>query len=222
MFAALNLTNFSEFGLIVAAIGVANGWIDNQWLIVIAIALSLSFVIAAALNTVSQQLYTRHREIWKRLQREELIPDDRLLDTKGATIAVIGMGRIGTGAYDTMRELNGDTVVGVDTDPFTVRNQIATGRNVLRGDPSDADFWERAQETHKLELVMLALPKLTTNLAVLEQLKAASFAGRVAATARFQDEVEALKEAGAHTVFNIYTEAGAGFAGHVVAQEQEV
>ena len=222
LFAALNLTNFSEFGLIVAAIGVANGWIANQWLIVIAIALSLSFVIAAALNTVSQQLYTRHREIWKRMQREELIPDDRLLDTKGATIAVIGMGRIGTGAYDTMRELNGDTVVGVDTDPFTVRNQIATGRNVLRGDPSDADFWERAQETHKLELVMLALPKLTTNLAVLEQLKAASFAGRVAATARFQDEVEALKEAGAHTVFNIYTEAGAGFAGHVVAQEQEV
>jgi hypothetical protein len=217
LFASLNLTNFSEFGLIVAAIGVANGWIENQWLIVIAIALSLSFVIAAALNTVSQQLYTRHRESWKRLQREELMPDDRLLDTKGATIAVIGMGRIGAGAYDTMRELNGDTVVGVDIDPFTVRKQIATGRNVLRGDPSDADFWERAQETHKLDLVMLALPKLTTNLAVLEQLKAASFTGRVAATARFQDEVEALKEAGAHTVFNIYTEAGTGFAAHVDA-----
>ena len=61
LFAALNLTNFSEFGLIVAAISVANGWIDYQWLIVLAIALSLSFVIAAALNTVSQQLYTRQR-----------------------------------------------------------------------------------------------------------------------------------------------------------------
>ena len=88
---------------------------------------------------------------------------------------------------------------------------------MLHGDPSDADFWDRMQATHSLQLVMLALPKLTTNLAVLEQLKAASFAGRVAATAKFQDEVEALKEAGAHTVFNIYTEAGAGFAGHVDA-----
>jgi len=221
LFASLNLTNFSEFGLIVAAIGVANGWIDNQWLIVIAVALSLSFVIAAALNTTSQQLYTQHRAIWKRLQREELIPDDRLLDTKGATIAIIGMGGIGTGAYDTMRELHGDTVVGVDIDPITARNQRATGRNVLRGDPSDADFWDRAQETHKLELVMLALPKLTTNLAVLEQLKAASFAGRVAVIAKFQDEVDALKDAGATTVFNIYTEAGAGFAGHVAAQEHK-
>ena len=221
LLASLNLTNFSEFGLIVAAIGVANGWIDSQWLIVIAIALSLSFAIAAALNTVSQQLYTQHREIWKRLQRGELIPDDRLLDTKGARIAIIGMGGIGTGAYDTMRELHGETVVGVDTDPITARNQRSTGRNVLHGDPSDADFWDRIQATHTLELVMLALPKVTTNLAVVKQLKAASFAGQVAAIAKFQDEVEALKEAGATTVFNIYTEAGAGFAGHVLAQEHK-
>jgi predicted Kef-type K+ transport protein len=221
LLASLNLTNFSEFGLIVAAIGVANGWIDNQWLIVIAIALSLSFAIAAALNAVSQQLYTRHRAIWKRLQRDDLIPDDRLLDTKGASIAIIGMGGIGTGAYDTMRELHGETVVGVDIDPVTARNQRSTGRNVLHGDPSDADFWDRMRATHTLELVMLALPKVTTNLAVVKQLKTASFAGRVAAIAKFPDEVEALKEAGATTVFNIYTEAGAGFAGHVVAQEQK-
>lgn len=221
LLASLNLTNFSEFGLIVAAIGVANGWIDNQWLIVIAIALSLSFAFAAALNTMSQQLYTRHRTIWRRLERDELIPDDQLLDTKGATIAVIGMGGIGTGAYDTMREVHGDTVVGVDIDPITVRNQRSMGRNVLRGDPSDADFWDRMQATHTLELVMLALPKLSTNLSVLEQLKVASFAGRVAATAKFQDEVEELKEAGATTVFNIYTEAGAGFAAHVDAQDQK-
>jgi hypothetical protein len=65
---------------------------------------------------------------------------------------------------------------------------------------------------------MLALPKLSTSLAVLSQLKAASFAGRIAATARFPDEVEALQQAGATTVFNIYTEAGAGFAAHVVAE----
>ncbi len=220
LLASLNLMNFSEFGLIVAAIGVANGWIDNQWLMVIVISLALSFAIAAALNTVSQQLYTRHRTIWKRLQRDDLVPDDWLLDTKGATIAIIGMGGIGTGAYDTMRELHGDTVVGVDIDPITAKNQRSTGRNVLHGDPSDADFWDRMQATHTLELVMLALPKVATNLAVVEQLKAASFAGRVAAIAKFPDEVEALKEAGATTVFNIYTEAGAGFAGHVLAQEQ--
>jgi predicted Kef-type K+ transport protein len=216
--ASLNLTNFSEFGLIVAAIGVANGWIGNEWLIAISIAMSFSFAISAGLNTVAHQLYTRYRTIWKRLQRSQRLADDRLLDIEGATIAIIGMGRIGTGTYDSMRELYGETVVSVDIDPVTVKNQQATGRNVLLGDPSDADFWDRIQATHTLELVMLALPKLTTNLAVLGQLKAAAFTGRIATTARFQDEVEALEQAGATTVFNVYTEAGAGFAAHVAAQ----
>lgn len=219
LLASLNLTNFSEFGLIVAAIAVANGWIENEWLIVIAIALSLSFVIAAGLNTVSHQLYTRHRTTWKRLQRANLLAEDRLFDIEGATIAVIGMGGIGTGTYDKMRETHGDTVVGVDIDPVTVRNQLSTGRNVLLGDPSDADFWDRTQATHTLKVVMLVLPKFTANLAVLEQLKSTSFAGRVAAIAKFPDEVEVLKQAGANTVFNFYTEAGAGFAAHIIALE---
>ena len=42
---------------------------------------------------------------------------------------------------------------------------------------------------------------------------------RVAATARYPDEVEELKEAGAATVYNIYTEAGAGFAAHVTGEQ---
>ena len=131
------------------------------------------------------------------------------------------MGGVGTGAYNTMRDKYGDTVIGIDIDPVTAKNHRKAGRNVLHGDSSDADFWDRIQADHSLELVMLAMPKFTTNLAVLEQLKQVSFEGRVAATAKFSDEATALKEAGADTVFNIYTEAGAGFAGHVVAQKSE-
>jgi len=218
LLATVNLTNYSEFGLIVGVIGVANGWIDGQWLIVIAIALALSFVIAAALNSVSHRLYVRHRRLWMCLQRDELIADDQLFDLGGATIAVIGMGGVGTGAYDSMRSLYGETVVGVDIDPLTVRNQQGMGRTVLHGDPSDADFWDRVQASHTLEVVMLTLPKNNTTIAVLDRLRDSSFSGQVAAIARFPDEVEALTEAGATTVFNVYTEAGAGFASHVTRE----
>ena len=219
LLASLNLTNFSEFGLIVAAIGVANGWIGNEWLIVIAIALSLSFAIAAGMNTVAHRLHTRHRRFWRRLQRSERIADDRQLNIEGVKIAIIGMGGIGTGTYDKMRELYGTAVVGVDSDPVTVRNQLSAGRNVLLGDPSDADFWDRLQAIDMLELVMLALPNVNINLAaVLDQLNTASFAGRIVATAKFQDEVEILEQAGATSVFNVYTEAGAGFAAHATAR----
>ena len=222
LLATLNLSNYSEFGLIVAAIGVANGWLAQEWLFVIAIALSLSFALSAALSAVSHNLYANHRPSWRRWQRDVLLPDDRLLDVGGAKVAIIGMGGVGTGAYDTMRRQYGETVIGVDNDPITARNQRATGRNVLHGDASDEDFWDRVQASHTLELVMLALPKVSTNVTVLGRLSQASYTGRVAATAKFPDEVEALKAAGATTVFNIYTEAGAGFAAHVTSELPEI
>ena len=218
LLASLNLSNFSEFGLIVAAIGVANGWIGSYWLIVIAVALSLSCAISAGLNVVAHQIYDRYSTLWKRLQHSKRLADDRPLDIGGAAIAIIGMGRVGTGAYDNMHKLYGWSVVGVDIDPVKVKHQQDTGRHVLLGDPSDADFWDRVQEAHTLKLVMLALPNLAANLAVLNELKASSFNGQVAATARFDDQVEPLKQAGASTVFNVYAEAGSGFAAHVVSQ----
>jgi Trk K+ transport system NAD-binding subunit len=144
-----------------------------------------------------------------------------ILDTFGATIAVFGMGRVGSGAYDKMRELHGKTAVGIDFDAELIKRHQSMGRNVLHGDPSDADFWDKIEQDHSIELVMLALPNLQSNLDALEQLRRISFSGRIAAIARFPDEVKLLNQAGATAVFNIYTEAGAGFAEHVEAQSEE-
>jgi len=220
LLATLNLTNYSEFGLIVAAIGVTSGWIDGEWLVVIAIALSVSFIVAAPINNKDDKIYSSYRNFWGTFQRKERLPDDMLLDTLGATIAIFGMGRVGTGAYDKMRELHGETVVGIDFDNDLIKKHQSLKRNVLHGDPSDADFWDKIEHDHSIKLVMLALPNLQANLDALEQLKEISFHGRIGATARFPDEEKILRQAGATAVYNIYTEAGSGFADHVKEQSQ--
>ena len=215
LLATLNLSNYSEFGLIVIAIGVSSGMLEPDWLAIVAITLSLSFVLAAPLVSNDDIIYSRHRELWTRFQTEKRLPDDVLLDTRGARIAIFGMGRVGTGAYDKMRELYGDTVVGIDFESDEVLKHQHRGRKVLHGDPSDADFWDMVNSDHSIELVMLALPNLQANLDTLKQLRESAYTGRTAATARYPDEVRLLREAGATKVFNIYTEAGAGFANHV-------
>lgn len=215
LLATLNLTNYSEFGLIVAAIGVENGWLSSEWLVVIAIALSLSFVISAPLNKIDDRIYSRFRDFWLRFQAQQRLADDTLLNTLNATIAVFGMGRVGTGAYDRMFELHPGTVVGIDFDTEVIKKHQSMGRNVLHGDPSDADFWDKIEKTHSIKLVMLALPNLQANLDALEQLKKISFPGRIAATAGYPDDEAKLLRSGATAVFNIYTEAGNGFADHV-------
>lgn len=217
LLATLGLNNYSEFGLIIAAIGVSNGWLDAEWLVVLAIALALSFVVAAPLNTNDDKIYSRLKNFLIKFQRKERLPDDMLLDTLGATIAIFGMGRVGSGAYDKMRKRHGETVVGIDFDAERVKKHQAMGRNVLHGDPSDADFWEKVEQDHSIELVMLALPNFRANLDALDQLREISFPGSIAATARFPDEVKLLRRAGATTVFNVYTEAGSGFADHIEA-----
>jgi hypothetical protein len=211
----LNLTNYSEFGLLVAAIGVANGWLESEWLVVIAIAASLSFMVAAPLSRHDDKIYSSFRQFWRRLQRDERLPDDIVLDTGDATIAVFGMGRVGRGAYDRLCEFDEGIVVGIDFDVKKIKEHQGDGRNVIHGDPSDADFWDKIQENHKIELVMLALPNLQANLDALEQLRESSYRGRVAAAAKYPDDEESLRASGATAVFNIYTEAGTGFADHV-------
>ena len=218
LLASLTLANYSEFGLIVAALGVANGWLDAHWLIVLGTGVSLSCAVAAVLNAAAHRIHRRYRATWTRFERSERLADDRPLDIGGARIAIFGMGRIGTAAYDHMHRLHGGAVVGVDFDPHKVRRHRSAGRNVLLGDPRDGDFWDRVQSTQALAVVMLALPNRAAKLAVLDRIRDAAFGGRIAAAARFPDEIEAIREAGASILFNLSAEAGSGFARHVAAE----
>ena len=213
---SLSLANFSEFGLLVSYVGAKNGWIGNEWLVVMAIALSITFVVAAPLNSSSHFIYSRFADILKSFQTRSRLPEEESIDPGDARIAIFGMGRVGTGAYDFMRERHGEKVIGFDFDPEIIRQHQEAGRNVIKGDPMDSDFWDRAEtEKYKVELIMLAMSSMTENIKVARQLRSLKFPGLIAATARYDDEVEALKKAGVDAAFNIYGEAGAGFAGHI-------
>ncbi len=215
LLASLNLSNYSEFGLIVAAIGVRNGWLAPEWLTVLALALTLSFIIAAPLGASSNSIYMRFRNRLKPFEREGRIPGDSAIDLRGARVGVIGMGGIGTGTYDAISLHYPEQVVGVDVNPVIIKEQKRQGRQVIYGDPSDADFWERMQASNTLEVIMLALPNVVTSIAVIQQLRASGYERCIAATARFPDQESRLHEAGADMVFNTSTEAGSGFAAHV-------
>lgn len=215
LFASLSLANYSEFGLIVGAIGVSNGWISGDWLVIIAIALSLSFILAAPPNSSARALYTSLRERLKRLETDIRLPEEQPFDPGTATIGVFGMGRVGTGAYDLMRERFGDTVLGIDSDEQVVEKHRGAGRNVVHADATDPEYWARIKKTGQGRIALLAMPSFTQNLYAVEQLCQLGFAGYIAVTAMYPDEEEVLREAGAHAVYNFYAEAGAGFAEHI-------
>lgn len=211
--AALSLSNYSEFGLIVAAIAAANGWLAGDWLTIIAVALALSFIAAAPLNTLAHDLYGRCSHWLSRFQHPQRLPDEKEIYPGDATVLIFGMGRVGTGAYDAMRGQGGERIVGIDMVPEVVERHLAAGRRVIRASATDPDFWPRLRLDHgTLRLVMLAMPQCQENLFAARQLLKYGYSGRVAALAKYVDDIDLLKEAGVHSVFNLYAEAGAGFA----------
>ena len=222
LLASLNLANYSEFGLIVAAIGVANGWLDADWLIILALALAFSFTLAAPLSTRGNAFYRRHHDTWMRFERQQRVPDERPIDLEEARIVIVGMGGVGSGTYDAMMERVNGKLIGVDVNPVVVRAQRAWGRWVIEGDPVDPDFWSRMRADTSLDLVMVTLPRYQTIRSVVRQLRESGYRGRIAATARFPDQEQALLDAGADEVFNTATEAGAGFAAHVLDSASKV
>lgn len=217
--ASVSLANYSEFGLIVGAIGVANGWLAGELLIALAITLSLSFILAAPLNVASYRVYMYLRGRLSHFETRERVVGEEFIDAGDATVIVFGMGRVGTGAYDAMRQRMGDQVLGVDMDLETVTEQQDQGRRVIRGSATDSDFWDRLHVDFKrVNLVLLAMPNAQENLFAARQLQTVGYTGRVAAIAKYRDEIDALKNAGVHAAFNLYAEAGAGFAEHVCAE----
>jgi predicted Kef-type K+ transport protein len=216
LLSSLNLANYSEFGLIVAALAVTAGWISSQWLIVIAIALSLSFILAAPLNVSSYRLYARFRSVLTPFESEQRIGQEEVIDPGDATVLVFGMGRVGHVAYDTIRQRMGDTVLGVDIDSETVEDMKASGRRVIQGSATDVDFWDRIDlDHHSVRLILLAMPKNEENLFAARQLHDLGYVGKLAAVAKYPDELMALQDAGVHAAYNLYAEAGSGFADHV-------
>ncbi|WP_394183082.1 cation:proton antiporter [Marinomonas posidonica] len=208
---ALILSNYSEFGLIVVALSVSNGWLNKEWLVILALAVSFSFVITSIIYRQSHRLYRKNKDAIRQFERPDCLPVDVFSQPKDAQILIVGLGRVGRGAFESLKNLVGSGVAGMDADRIRIRRMQEANENVFYGDGEDADLWERL-DTADIQLIMLALPiaEDSTNIAI--QLRKANYQGQIAAIARYQDEREELLAAGIDNVFNFYTEAGTGFA----------
>lgn len=212
LLATLSLSNYSEFGLIVGTIAVSSGWLSDEWLVVLSLAVAMSFAVSAVINSVSEGIY-RHLE--PRLpQRDEtrLSASDRPIEVGDAEAVILGMGRIGRSVYRRLQKEYGLRVLGIDSNPQSVKKLHARGFNVLEGDAVDSDFWDKLLMSPDVQMVVLAMPHHAGNLFALKQLRSRRFQGRITAVVEFPEEIEPIRELGAHAVFHVYDEAGRALA----------
>lgn len=209
---ALSLTTFSEFGLIVTGVAVENGLLDERWLIAAGVTVALSFAIAAPLNAHGHRIYAWARPWLDKLERDQRHPDDEPITLGSAEVLVVGMGRVGTGAFDYMRA-QGKHVVGIDSDTGKLQRHVREGRRVAYADAEDTSFWLRLK-VERLQAIMLALPDMDAKLLASRELRRRGYTGLISATHVFPEQLGPILEAGCDVSFNYFNEAGVGFARH--------
>jgi predicted Kef-type K+ transport protein len=209
--ASLVMSNYSEFGLIVVALAVSIGMINDQWLVIIAMSVSFSFVISSVLYKQSHNQYRRLKNKLRRFQKSRALPEDVYPSFNDVDVLVIGMGRVGKGAFRALSKVIGQAVCGMDADQDKIDKLIGDGYHAIVGDGENIDLWENL-DISNLKLVLLALPSIEDSSNITRQLRNARFTGKGVAIARYEDEVQPLLDNGVDQVFNFFTDAGLGFA----------
>jgi len=222
LLAGFSLFNYSEFGLIVTAIAVVHGFLPAEWLTTLALAVSLSFFVATPLNTRVHGLYSRFAPFLNRFERGDRLPEERIPDLGNAEIIILGMGRVGSGAYHYLRHRFGDSIIGVEVNYAKASKYVAEGVRCIHGDALDRDFWERVA-MHKRKLILVSLNSFRENMSVVRLARQLNFANVLAVTCRYPDEQKQLEDEGC-IPFYLYQGVGQSFAEHVfrVCKERDL
>jgi len=209
----LSLMNYSEFGLIVAGIGVKVGWIEEEWLVILALTMALSFLISSPFNHYAHRLFDRYKNLLMKLNTKTNHPDDEPINLGNAEVLICGMGRVGQVAYKYLTEQFGDNIIGIDFNHEKVKKLKNSNINVHWGDSTDSNFWENVHMPN-VKIVLLTSNYYRTDLTTANELCCiVDRKFKVGSLGHYNEEIEALKEAGVNFVYDHYTLLGKEFAG---------
>lgn len=210
--AGLLLGHFSEFGLIVTAVAVSSGMLEEDWLVVMSIAVAASFIVATVLNARSDGWLRLARRLMPMHPPHAVHPHERPISFGSARAVVMGMGRVGRAAYTELTRTYGLEVLGVENLPTRVGDLRADGFTIVEADAADGDFWARLESTGQVDIVVLAMPFHGAGKLALRELTASDYTGIVAVVAQYDTEVSEYQDLGADLVVQLYEGAGTTLA----------
>jgi len=204
-FSGMLLTNYSEFGLIVAAASVQAGILTGDWVTTLALAMALSFFLGTPVNKQVNRLYSKYRSQLVRYERAVRLPEEEIGSLGDVNTAVLGMGRVGRNAYQALKLAGRDAVVGIEESFSRSSELIAEGFHCVHGDASDRDFWERTNLI-QCELILVGLSNHRENLQIVNLAKELGFKGQLAVAAQFGDHKDELEALGCISLLCFYLE----------------
>ncbi|HUF44197.1 MAG TPA: cation:proton antiporter [Aestuariivirgaceae bacterium] len=217
--AGLTVAQISEFSLIFMAMGLSLGHVGQSAVALVTLVGLVTIATSVYMITYSHRLYEWAKPLLRPFdfgrRRESYAPQPE--PSEPVDIILFGLGRFGGQLLKRLVDA-GFRVLGVDLDPVMVRAWARKGYEVRFGDVTESEFWSELPLTQAKWLV-LAVPYGTSRLTetdprsgLLMALKTHQFQGRVAITARDDQEGRILAEGGVDLVLYPFDDAAAAAA----------
>ena len=209
---SLSLSHFSEFGLIIGVVAVDAGILPNEWLMVLAILMALSFLIASPFNARAHYIFDHYQREIMNMNNRHGTEDNDIESFGEAEYLIIGMGSIGRPAYDHLNRLYPGKVAGIDYKQDYANMLTDKGYQVYWGDATYRSFWSYKRLAN-IKLVLLAMSDYTSNkntLVEIVKLRRRKF--KVAAITHYPEEIAQFKKWKVDYIYDYKSNIGADFA----------
>ncbi|MEB3371326.1 cation:proton antiporter [Saccharopolyspora mangrovi] len=200
----LAVSQISEFSLIVAALGLELGHIDNTTVSIITVVGLVTIGGSSYLIQYSHRIYDRLERVLLVFERGSTRADPTNSETEFDGV-VYGLGRFG-GHVAGLLGRAGHRVLAVDFDPHRVASTSAEGVTAVHGSAEDAYLLELLSLS-RARFVISTIPLLETNAALLHGLRQHDYGGKIALTAHTRHDSEQLRAAGVDIVLEPFTDA---------------
>jgi Kef-type K+ transport system membrane component KefB len=199
--AGVTLAQISEFSLILAALGLSVGHIEEETTTLLTVVAIVTITVSSYLFLNSEAIARMLAPTLERLERVGSRGEDEQ-EARPPDVVVLGLGRFGDRVVARLLE-RGVDVLAVDFDPLAVSRWAERGARTLYGDIEDPEL-----------LALLSLPAsgwvvstvrhTDANLALLHALRDHGYDGKVAVAAHYDADADRLREAGADQVLLPY------------------
>jgi Kef-type K+ transport system membrane component KefB len=204
--AGLNVAQISEFSLILAAMGMSLGQINEETLGMITLVGLITIGISSYLIIYSHHIYERVAPLLKPFERK--IPhrevDEQEIKDSPFDVIIFGLSMYGNNIARSLEE-SGFKVFGVDFDPAAIKRWKKKGRHAQYGDADDPELPELLPLDAKC--VISSLEDKQINLALIKYLKHAGYKGHIAVTSYTGRTAKELELAGADLILLPFVDA---------------
>lgn len=208
LLSGLTVAQISEFSLILAALGLSLGHIDEETVGLITLVGLITIGVSTYMILYSHLLYewlSPTLSIFeRRIPHREEAGDTGFSATK-ADVIVYGLGRYGGWLVNSLSR-KGLVVHGVDFDPENVRRWRRQGFLVHYGDAEDPEYPSHLP-LNAVKWVVSSIPGIEINLTLLHALQHYDYKGKLAVTIHKDHEDEALQTSEVDLILRPFVDA---------------